>query len=635
MDTAKAVLGIVDYIIFALMLVISASIGVYFRFAGGKQKTTEEFLLAGKDMGILPVAFSLMASFLSAITVIGIPAEMYKFGIHLALLNVGFVIGTVLSSYLFVPVFFNMQASTAYEYLEMRFGKKARLICSVAFVAQMILYMSVVLYAPALALSAVTNLSTWVSVISIGIVCTFYCTMGGMKAVLWTDVFQAILMYICLIAILIKGCMDIGGIGNVYRIAKEGGRLEMPGTEMDLTVRYTVWNVVFQGLILSMSCYGGNQVQIQRLLTVKSVQRSRKALFLSIPMGAGFHLLNCLVGIVIYANFAGCDPLTAPERPITESDQLLPYYVMKSLGHLPGLPGICICGIFSASLSTVSSAVNSLTAVTMEDLVKPFCAARKINQKKVAFSAKAITLFYGTLCVALTFLVANFGNLVQASLTVFGMLGGPVLGVFVLGMMTTRTNEKGAVIGVLTSIALAAWVSFGVSSNGPEPQFLPVSTAECTQGNLNKTSVVEIMAENATHVIYGTTGDTYSEPELGRENSSFSFPYSTPENVTQNENETYIFPLYRLSYLWFAVIGFGSSVIVGYISSICSDIILGKSPKPSLLYVSPLLRFFIEDDEGTENAKKAKSNGTHDMQLSNHSDCIRVTNQSDGNKSKF
>ncbi|KFM59742.1 Sodium-coupled monocarboxylate transporter 1, partial [Stegodyphus mimosarum] len=390
MDVEKAVLGTVDYILFALMLLISAAIGIYFRFSGGKQKTTDEYLLAGKNMAILPVAFSLMASFLSAITVIGMPAEMYRFGLYLAYLNVGFAVGTVLSAYVSVPVFFEMQASTAYEYLERRFGKCARTFCSLAFVVQMILYMSVVLYAPALALSAVTNLSTWLSVISIGVVCTFYCTLGGMKAVLWTDVFQALLMYLGIFAVLIKGIIDLGGVSNVYRIANEGGRLTIPGFEVDPEVRYTVWNLLMQGIILSMSAFGGNQVQIQRLLTVKNLSRSRTALYVSIPMGVSFHLLNCLAGIVIYANFYNCDPMTAPNKPISSADQLMPYYIMSALGQYPGLPGVCICGIFSASLSTVSSAVNSLAAVTMEDLVRPFFVARGYSQKKMAFSAKAI-----------------------------------------------------------------------------------------------------------------------------------------------------------------------------------------------------------------------------------------------------
>ncbi|GFU27932.1 sodium-coupled monocarboxylate transporter 1, partial [Nephila pilipes] len=152
---------------------------------------------------------------------------------------------------------------------------------------------------------------------------------------------------------------------------------------------------------------------------------------------------------------------------------------MSTLSAYPGLPGLCICGVFSASLSTVSSAVNSLTAVTMQDLIKPFLVSRGLSQKKMAFSAKAITLFYGFLCIVLTFVVASFGNLVQASLTVFGMLGGPVLSVFLLGMLTTRANEKGAVIGLLSAISIAAWISFGASANAPPPKFLPVSLDGC------------------------------------------------------------------------------------------------------------------------------------------------------------
>lgn len=115
MGAERALLGAVDYVIFGLMLLVSAGIGVYFRFSGGKQKTTDEYLLAGQNMSILPVAFSLMASFLSAITVIGIPAEMYRFGIHMAYMNVGYLLGMTLTAYLSLPVYFELQASTAYE----------------------------------------------------------------------------------------------------------------------------------------------------------------------------------------------------------------------------------------------------------------------------------------------------------------------------------------------------------------------------------------------------------------------------------------------------------------------------------------------------------------------------------------
>ncbi|XP_054711298.1 putative sodium-dependent multivitamin transporter [Uloborus diversus] len=604
MEVERAVLGTVDYIIFAVMLLVSAGIGVFFRFSGGKQKTTEEYLLAGKDMAILPVAFSLMASFLSAITVIGIPSEMYQFGIHMAYMNIGFTIGTLLSSYIFLPVFFEMQTSTAYEYLERRFGKLTRTLSSLAFVLQMILYMSVVLYAPALALSAVTNLSTWVSVISIGVVCTFYCTMGGMKAVLWTDVFQAILMFLGIFAVLIKGLIDVGGIANVFRIANDGGRLVVPGFEVNPEVRYTMWNILMQGLILSMSAFGGNQVQIQRMLTVKNVSRARTALFVSIPMGCSFHLLNCLAGIVVYAYFSNCDPMTSPNKPISSGDQLLPFFMASALSQYPGLAGLCICGIFSASLSTVSSAVNSLTAVTMQDLVRPLFVAKGVSEKKTAFSAKAITLFYGLLCVSLTFLVATFGNLVQASLTMFGLLGGPVLAIFFLGMMTERSNQKGAIVGLIVSIAFTAWISFGASANAPSPEKLPVSIEGCTSGELMNST----MLPYTTLALFNSTDESLI--------SSSSLLSNTTISSSESSNE-YLFPLYRISYMWFAPIGFLSCVIVGYVSSIIFSIISGLTEDVPREYLSPVLKFFLSDKKEFCKKNEVKISGPIELEIVN------------------
>ncbi|GBN01615.1 Putative sodium-dependent multivitamin transporter [Araneus ventricosus] len=593
METERALLGVVDYLIFACMLLVSAGIGIYFRFSGGKQKTTDEYLLAGKDMSILPVAFSLMASFLSAITVIGVPAEMYQYGINMAYMNIGYVIGMILAAYISLPVFFELNASTAYEYLDKRFGKVARSFTSIVFVFQMILYMSVVLYAPALALSAVTNLSTWVAIISIGVVCTFYCTLGGMKAVLWTDVFQAILMFLGIFAVLIKGCLDVG-ITDVYKIAYDGGRLNFPGFETSLSQRYTIWNILIQGIVLSFISFGGNQVQIQRLLTVKNISRSRLALYVSIPMGCSFHLLNCLVGIVIYAYYASCDPMTRPDNPISSADQLLPYYMMTTLQAFPGLPGLCICGVFSASLSTVSSAVNSLTAVTMQDLLKPMLESRGMSQKKMAFAAKAITLFYGFLCILLTFLVATFGNLVQASLTVFGMLGGPVLSVFLLGMLTTRANEKGVVVGLLSAIAIAAWISFGASSNAPEPKFLPVSLEGCAFNSslLHETSPIlneTMVSPLVSHPLASMLNET--EVSLATE--------ATSEDL---------FPLYSLSYMWFAPIGLSVGLIVGYVCSIMINLISGETPDVPEELLSPLVKFFRNKKTNTgEKAMKITS----------------------------
>ncbi|KFM78821.1 putative sodium-dependent multivitamin transporter, partial [Stegodyphus mimosarum] len=226
MDSTKGSFSILDYMIFAFMLLFSAGIGLYYRFTGGRQKTNKEYFLADKNMPITPVAFSLMASFMSAITLLGVASENYMYGTQFLIINVAYIIGTPIAAFIFLPVFFQMQATSAFEYLEKRFNRETRLLASCVFILQMALYMSIVLYAPALTLSAVTGLPKWISVISIGIVCTFYCTVGGIKAVLWTDLFQSLLMFSAIFAVIAKGTIDVGGFSKVWEIAKRGERIQ-------------------------------------------------------------------------------------------------------------------------------------------------------------------------------------------------------------------------------------------------------------------------------------------------------------------------------------------------------------------------------------------------------------------------
>ncbi|XP_071034916.1 putative sodium-dependent multivitamin transporter isoform X2 [Parasteatoda tepidariorum] len=558
MDGVKIGLGIWDYVMFSLMLIISAAIGVYFRFRGNKQKTTDEYLLAGKDMPILPVAFSIMASFMSATAIIGTPMEVYYFGIQMAYTCVSYIIGMTISAYTTLPVYFEMGASTIYEYAERRFGKHTRTLTSSSFILQMILFMSVVLYAPALALSAVTNMSMWVSIVSVGVVCTFYCTIGGMKAVLWTDVFQSFLMFFGVIAILIKGCIDVG-IGNAIQIAKDGGRIALPSFDLSFYKRYTAWNILIQGVIVAVSLFSANQIQVQRLLTLKNIKRSRWALFSSYPISIALYLMICFVGVVLYAYFSKCDPLSPPNNPIYKGDQLLPYFMMISLENYPGLAGICICGIFSASLSTVSSCVNSLTVVTMQDLIRPFVLSKNLSEIKLSIIAQLITFFYGLLCIALTFVFASVGSLVQLSVTVFGCLGGPVLAVFLLGMFTTRSNEKGVIIGFLIGMGISSWIGFGIVAYSTKHDALPVSIEGCPKVN----SSIMINFLNATE--YADSSNSHANYIAGFENKT--------DIKVENDNTEYIFPLYRISFMWTVAVGFFLTYIIGYFSSIIINIV--------------------------------------------------------------
>lgn len=575
-EEQRATFGAADYAVFAVMLVVSSLIGIYYRFTGDRQRTAREYLVANKNMSVVPVAFSLMASFMSAVTLLGVPSENYYYGTQFVVINIAYIFGTPIAAYVFLPVFYKLQVISVYEYLERRFGKATRLAMSATFVIQMVLYMAVVLYAPAVALSAVTGISKWLSIISVGLVCTFYCTIGGMKAVLWTDLFQSILMFVSMFAVVGVGTYKMGGISNVWNEALAGGRIEFLNFDPDPTVRHTVWTLAIGGIFVYVSLYGVNQAQVQRLMTVSTLKKAQLALFLNWPIVSALSLITSFAGIVMYANFRHCDPLLTGK--ITKTDQVLPYFVMLYLGGVQGLPGLFVAGIFSGALSTVSSAVNSLAAVLLEDFVRPFCISQKTYDKHASLILKVLAFFFGVLCVLLTGVVEQLGGVLQASFMIFGVVGGPLLGVFTLGFLCRRANQEAALSGLVAGLLMGFWIGSGATVYGVKPESLPLLDDRCpaTSGATSAlTTTVSYVSENVT-----TAAVTILAESTLSDNG-------TSVNVIAGER--YILPLYRLSYQWYCGVGWLVVVVVGSIVTLltggakdvdpyCLSPLVSKSP---------------------------------------------------------
>ncbi|KAI9589534.1 putative sodium-dependent multivitamin transporter [Glossina fuscipes] len=526
-----------DYVVLVIVLTISAAIGVYYRLTGGQQKTTAEYLLADRSMPVMPVAFSLMASFMSAVTLLGVSMENYQYGTQFVIINLAYVLATPAAAYLILPVFYRLKTASVYEYLETRFGFATRLYASLAFSLQMILYMGIVLYAPALALEAVTGLNLVFSIIAVGVVCTFYATLGGMKAVLITDVFQSVLMFACIFAVIICAGIEAGGLAPIWETAREGGRLEFFNFSVDPTTRHTWFTQIIGGAATYLSIYGVNQTQVQRLLAVRSLRESAKSLWWSMPILIVLSLTTCFSGLCIYFHYQNCDPLL--EGRINSRDQLLPLFVVDTMGHLPGMAGLFVSGIFSGSLSTISSAISSLAAVTLEDYIKPTLTWRKhgqLNDEKYAYYSKLLSVIYGTLCIGLAFLAGTLGGVLQASLSIFGIIGGPLLGLFTLGMYIKWANQKGALAGLTLSLAFSFWMGFG-QPRPPIPT-LPLNADNCP-------------AHKLTHI------------------EEIFLPQLIPSNMKQKatDQETDYFYLYRISYMWYSVLGFLITFLMGCLCS--------------------------------------------------------------------
>ncbi|CAH2071410.1 unnamed protein product, partial [Iphiclides podalirius] len=513
----QSVFGLWDYIIMAATMIASVAIGLYFRFSGGKQKTNEEYLLADRNMSILPVAVSLMASFMSAITLLGVSAENYYYGMQFVVINISYGIATPFASRLYLPVFFGLQKTSTYEYLELRFGPRIRMLASLTYTLQMLLYNGIVLYAPAIVLEAVTGLDRLISILVVGLACTFYSTLGGMKAVLFTDLLQSLLMFGAVFSIVVFASVQVGGLDQIFAVAREGGRLDFSNFSVDPTERHTWWSLILGGLVTYLSLYAVNHTQVQRLLTVRTLQRSQLCLWWSWPVLSVLSIVTCTSGLAIYAVYKDCDPLASHQ--ITAIDQLMPFYVVDAMRVVPGLAGLFVAGIFSASLSTISAACNALAAVTLTDYVGRWF---QVNPSYIPWLTKIAACVYGLLFLALAFLAQYLGGVLQAALTIFGAVGGPLLGVFTLGMFTTFANELGASVALLSGMALTLWMSFG----GPRPVTvkLPVSVEGCVQ--------------NVT-----MTPPTLADPSQ-------------------------YFYLYRVSYMWTSTIGFLWVLVVGSLVSL-------------------------------------------------------------------
>ncbi|KAF4521508.1 hypothetical protein B566_EDAN001808 [Ephemera danica] len=448
-----------DYVVCVLTLFISAAIGVYCAWQARKQKaSTSNVLMGGRTMGTFPTAMSLFTSFMSAIALLGYPTEIYKHGTQYFAIVFSYIILIPITAYFFIPVYHNLRLTSAYEYLALRFNNAVRLIGSIIFMMMMILYMPIVVYAPALALSQVSGIDKYVAVTLTFFVCIFYTSIGGMKAVMWTDAFQAFLMMGGTLAVVVRGTFDVGGTQLVWERAQQSGRLEFFNLDADPTTRHTFWTMVVGGTFVWGSNYAANQAQIQRYLSVPTVRQARNALWLNCVGLIVLLALLCWAGLVMYAKYAFCDPLRS--KQIQAADQLMLLFVMETMHDLPGIPGLFVAGVFSGSLSTVSTGLSSLAAIAITDLFPGICGI-KLEDERAAGLVKWISLLFGLLCFALVFVVAQLGAILQVALSVFGMVGGPMFGLFSLGMLVPWANKKGALAGVISSLVIVLWIGLG------------------------------------------------------------------------------------------------------------------------------------------------------------------------------
>ncbi|XP_046353961.2 sodium-coupled monocarboxylate transporter 2-like [Haliotis rufescens] len=550
-----------DYLVFGCTLLIPACVGFYHAVTDRKKNSPSDFLVGSRQMGTVPVALSVTVTFLSALTLLGMPAEVYNHDTMFWWLAVGMIIAVAGAAHLFIPFLYRLGVTSVYEYFELRFGKRVRILASLNWIIQVLLYMAFVLYAPSLALYSVTGFDLWLSISTVGIIVTLYTALGGMKTVLWTDSLQTVVIIVGLVSLLVQGSLAVGGLTNAWRIAEERGRLRFFDFDPNPGVRHSVWSVVCGGGIMWMSQLGVNQTQVQRLMSCPTLRKAKTALWLS-SIGLVVIVTFCtLTGVVLHAFYRDCDPLKF-QNLITSSDELLPLFAMDIFVNTRVLPGIFLACIFSGSLSTLSSGLNALAAVILEDYIRVFCCTR-ITDFRATVVSKCLVLLCGAVSLAVAYLVSSFGNILQMCYSIQSIMDGPLFGLFVLGMFCPCANSVGATAGFFTSLAFMLWIGIGAYVNG-------VSTP---------TSYTSVDGCN-----WETTG--YNNTDL---QSVYNITKGDIVQASESEiSEKNYYSIYDLSYLNYTATGMTVTVGIGVLVSLATRRFC-KGPPGAAKYSHPVL----------------------------------------------
>lgn len=435
-----------NYVTLGIYLVLTLVVGLYFT---GREKTTDDFFLGGRRVPWWAAGLSIFGTQLSAITFMAIPAKAYGTNWSYIFNHVTIVMVAPIVVFFYLPFFRRLRLTTAYEYLEMRFNVAVRLFGAAAFCLMQLGRMGIVLYLPAIALSTVTDLNIYVSILIMGVLCTVYTAFGGIEAVIWTDVVQVAVFLggalLCVVAIALR---VNGGLIGIIDTGLQAGKFKVLNPSWDYTIA-SVW-VIFVGTLFSnLVPYSADQAVIQRYLTTPTEKQAARAIWTNAALTMPSAFIFFFLGTALYAFYTV--HANKPD-PNLGADAILPWFIVHELPA--GVAGIVVAAIFAAAMSTLDSSINSMATVLVTDFygrIKPDSSDRT----RLLF-ARVFTVLLGALGTGCAVFIAGaeIQSLWDLFLALLGMLGGGLAGVFVLGIFTRRANGPGALLGIIVSTAV-------------------------------------------------------------------------------------------------------------------------------------------------------------------------------------
>ena len=443
-------LGWPDYV--ALVLYFAANLVIGLRCARRKQ-STDDYFRGGGRVPWWASGVSFFATSTSSISFMALPARAFMsnwvtFGTAFAQ-----TAGTLGLAFVFVGLLRRLNMTTVFEYLELRFGRSVRQVGGVlAMLLAVFGRVSVVMLLPSLALSAVTGLNVYASILVMGIVTTIYAMEGGFEAVIWTDVMQVVVTFSCValaIVFIAKGVPH--GFAGIIADGTAAGKFHLADHALNFNRPTTI---VFVGMGLgSLFTQLADQALMQRVFSTPDVRSARRTILLGAAMGLPSSVVFFFVGTALYVFYQyhpGRIPASLP------NDSIFPYFIANELPT--GIVGLVVAAVFAAAMGTISSCINSVATIVLRDFVRP--VRPDLGEQASVRLARWVTLVAGTLGTLMALYIAslNVSSLWDEFVKLLALIGGGFPGVFALGLLSRRANAPGVLVGAFASIVITWWV---------------------------------------------------------------------------------------------------------------------------------------------------------------------------------
>lgn len=442
-----------SYIDIIIVVLYLAGITAYGIIKGGKQKSARDYFVSEKAIPWWAVCFAIVATETSALTFISVPGVAYAGNLNFLQIAIGYILGRIVVSWFLLPKYYEGELLTAYAYLGKRFGAKTKNTASAVFMVTRVFADGVRLYATAIPLALL--LKGWnvfpaapdwqiytYSIIIIAVITLAYTYLGGVRAVIWTDVIQ-MFIYIgggLLAVYVLSGNMTVSYSEAISQLSAKG-KLNFFDLSLDFNKPYTLIASILGGGFLSMASHGTDQLIVQRLLTTNSLKSSQKALITSGFIVFLQFALFLFVGSLLFIFFNG---------ETMKSDEVFPKFIIN---HMPsGVSGFIIAGLLAAAMSTLSGSISALSSTLVEDIYKPYFGKNKSEHQLLNIS-KIIALVWCGVLILSAFLFMNSSQaVVVLGLSIASFTYGGLLGTFLLGVFFKRISQVPAIVGFLCGI---------------------------------------------------------------------------------------------------------------------------------------------------------------------------------------